>query len=234
MNDIALYYNKLTDEQELCINYLALDMPILQVSNITKIPQDRIRMWLNSDNVFQAHLATTREQKSSIIQKQLDKAGILATNYAIKILSNEVETNDFEGRRIQKDIAKSMLSILASKKVEVKLSTQNEDKMDNIDDASRAIVNQYSNPDAPQYVVVNNAQLLIDEPILHKDTKMGEINIDVDHNQIQCHICGKWENDLVVHIRTSHGMSPIRYRELYKIPDDISFYIEDVVDANND
>ena len=52
-----------------------------------------------------------------------------------------------------------------------------------------------------------------------------KMNIDEENGTLQCHVCGKYVKDFVLHIRSEHSISPMRYREIYKIPEEVSFYV---------
>lgn len=55
----------------------------------------------------------------------------------------------------------------------------------------------------------------------HPLTEYGKIDTKEDGHYFRCHMCGNWYVDLVVHMRTGHNMSPVRYRKIFKIPDNI-------------
>lgn len=231
MNDIALYdKNTLTEEQERCLPLLAVDMPLTKIAKLEKIPLDRLRSW-GEDAAFVLAVQSAKEQKQKVLQSHMDQAGILALQYAINVLSEPVGLGDVEGRRLQTNLAKTVLTILSSKKVDVKIEAMQPEKFDNIDPDSAKIVAAHSSAQ-PSYVVIDNVEILEDEPILHKETEMGVLNKDASRDKIQCHICGEWHTDFVMHIRTKHGIAPPRYRSLYQLDENISFFIEKTGDAN--
>lgn len=224
MNDLILSSQLLTDEQSLCVPLLAMGLTIEEVANMQKLPSNRIKNWMTSDFVFINAVDAAKSSREQILKDNLDKAGFLATQYAIDVLSKTPDFTDIEGRRNQANIAKSVLAMVSSRKVDVKLQpVPMEEKVSNIDQSSKAIVERHMGHQ-PEYVVLNNAEILIDEPILHIDCEYGKFNYQGD--ALQCHICGKFSNDFVIHIRTAHMTSPPRYRELYKIPESIPFFVD--------
>ena len=70
--------------------------------------------------------------------------------------------------------------------------------------------------------------------ILSPDTRPGFMNFNEETRRWQCHICGGWFKDMVVHVRNDHQMSIARYREMYQIPKDYKFVIDELVEATEE
>lgn len=222
MNDIVQYNpNTLLDEQIAAAELMAAGVPMKYIAKKLLIPVTHITLWKNTDASFIAYLEQLRQERQRIIDDNLTKVGALAFLHAEEILTSD--PTDINEVKIKADMAKSVMSMISSKKVDVKVEIPVATKLDNIDPASKAIVSKHQQPN---YVVVNNVEILEDEPILFKDCKKGVLNINSQEGKIQCHICGGWYDDFVRHIRLSHDISPPRYRSIYDIPEDIPFYIE--------
>lgn len=227
MNDIVQYNpNTLLDEQKAVAELLAANVPVKFIAKKLSIPEKHITVWKNTDAAFISYLAQLRQERQNILDESLTKVGALAFYHAEEILTSDPA--DIQEQKIKADIAKSVIGMISSKKLNVKIETPVVTRLDNIDEASKAIIGQHQ---SPNYVVVNNVEILEDEPILHKDCKMGVLNVDAVEGKIQCHVCGNWHDDFVRHIRVIHNISPPRYRTLYQIPDEVPFYVvpEEVV-----
>lgn len=234
MNEIDIYnntpieklYNAVTPEQESVVEMFAMELPISNIAKISLISVTKLTAWINGDKQFINAVNEAKLIKEKIIRSKMDQAGLLAADYAIKILSERVDTNDIEGRRNQSNIAKTMLQLNQSKNVSIKVEPPHE-RIINIDDKSKLIVDKFSGKISESYVVLDDVKITGNEAILFPGTEYGKINIE--NNKFQCHLCGQWHYDLVVHIRKYHDMSAVRYRTLYELPEDTVFYPQEPI-----
>lgn len=224
--NIQLYQPSDLSEQQLAtIPMVAMGVSLEKIATIHKVPLTKLKQWVNADAAYKIAVAVSQFNREKILKEQMDQAGVLATQYAIDVLSSPVDDSDIEGRRNKANLAKSVLSMISSRKVEVKLEATGKEELHNIDATSQQILAEYSGS-AESYVVLDNVAILEDEPLMHKDCEYGKLNTDRENQKIQCHICGRWESDFVVHIRSKHNIAPPRYRKLYKLDDSIAFNVE--------
>lgn len=229
MNEIQRFEaDNLTEMQKNIAPLVAMNVAYSKIASIYKIPVATISAWANTDRLFMGAVSQLREHSESVIKSYLNQAGVLAAQYAIERITDVLPETDVAGRRIQADMAKSVLTMISPKKTDVKLSVQTDKQENNIDEESALIVAQHAgiakeNPKT--YVVIDDVKILEDEPIMYKDTNFGVLNMNTEDKTIQCHICGKWDADFVTHIRQEHKISPKRYRDMYRIDENVMFYV---------
>jgi len=227
MNNVELYDTThanllsncaLTEEQESVAPLIAVGVPIKQIVKMTLIPMSRINAWIKGDSSFITAVNILRAEKERVIQEKMDQAGLLAADYAINVLTEKVDISDPVGRNIQAGIAKTFLTQKQSNRSIIVHGDVNASLPANIDDRSKQIISRFSGEPVENYVVINDVKITGDDVLMHQDSQMGSVNYDEDTQKFQCYICGRWNHDLVVHLRQMHDMSSIRYREMYKIP----------------
>lgn len=226
MNDITLYNpdTQLSEEQIAIAPLLIAGVPVKYIAKKFSLPAARINAWQNTDRIFISYLEMLREERNKILDDSMLKIGALALLHAEDILTTDIEPEDFTGRKIKADLAKSVMAMISSKKVDVKIQAPSA-QLNNIDQSSLDIVNKHGR-NKDNYIVINNAEIPVDEPLLYHECVMGTLNTDTSSGKIQCHVCGGWYDDFVKHIRLAHSISPARYRIVYQIPDDIPFFLE--------
>lgn len=221
----------LSDEQLSIVHLLGAGLTMRKVSQISKIGIQKITAWMHGDPNFIQAVNNATDTRDKIIQDRLSQAGMLAADYAINILS-EIPPDDI-GRRLQADIAKTFIQASHSKKVAVTLEAP-QIIASNVEDGSREIIERFNKAPTETYTVLNNVSIPDTEALVSEGTKMGLINYDEETKKFQCHICGQWHYDLVFHVRKYHAMSAPRYREIYKLADDVVFYPVDPVEVTNE
>lgn len=229
MNEIELYNNTkssnlsnyvLTEQQESVVDLFVMGLSVATIAKISKISISKLGTWIRGDKHFIAAVTAGKEVKDKLIADKMGQAGLLAANYAIDLLSQTVDSNDIEGRRLQASIAKTILTANTNKGITVAPTMISQPVM-HIEDKSKEIIDRYRNGDS-SYVVIDSVQVDGDEVILFPGTAFGVINSE--DGKFQCHICGQKHYDLVVHLRKNHDMSPVRYRKLYHLNPDVIFY----------
>jgi hypothetical protein len=229
MNEIQRYESDaLTEMQKNVVPLVAMNVPATKIAQMYKIPAATISAWTNTDVLFKSAVEDVRSNTDAVIKAFINQAGVLAAQYAIEKITEPIDNSDVVGRRIQADMAKSVLGMISSRKTDVKLMVEQPAQAEsNINAESAAIVREYSSAPSNRqsYVVINDVKILEDEPLMHVDTSYGEMNIDEENGTLQCHVCGKYVKDFVLHIRSEHSISPMRYREIYKIPEEVSFFV---------
>ena len=78
--------------------------------------------------LFKSAVEDVRSNTDAVIKAFINQAGVLAAQYAIEKITEPIDNSDVIGRRIQADMAKSVLGMISSRKTDVKLTVDNQRK----------------------------------------------------------------------------------------------------------
>ena len=146
MNEIQRYESDaLTEMQKNVVPLVAMNVPATKIAQMYKIPAATISAWTNTDVLFKSAVEDVRSNTDAVIKAFINQAGVLAAQYAIEKITEPIDNSDVIGRRIQADMAKSVLGMISSRKTDVKLTVEQPAQAEsNINAESAAIVREYS------------------------------------------------------------------------------------------
>lgn len=252
---IEKHADTLTEEQLKVLPLVGYGMTTAKAARVTGIEATSIRQWMRTNKEFRAAMRDVKAMAMDYHRALLNQAAVVAWDRLFEVLESDYAEDDTTGRRVQADMVRFTLSELGLKGNRPEEKKEETPEMHVSNNSIQFIVNKIAELQNSDNVVEGNYKQVDEKPEhtynsmtaadqigetpgeeirkfeetnfapKHPETKYGKVNLNDKNNRIQCHICGKWNIDLVIHIRTEHNVSPGVYRKMFGIPNEITLAI---------
>lgn len=136
---IDKYSDILDAEQIQALPLLGYGTSVPKVAQYLGIPQQRVRMWINTDPNFRAAINEFKEFKNTYHQSMLDQLGALAWDKIFEYLSMTIDAADDKMARVQSDLAKFIVSQLSLKTQKAEITHEIHPQLHVTDDSASLI-----------------------------------------------------------------------------------------------
>lgn len=220
------YYDKLTEEQVRALPMLAHGATEKQIADMMNLRLSEIQAWFK-DPAFSAALTDMASEVENIHTRNLNIAADLSWERVFELLKDDSEISE-RLKKEQISLAKFVISELGLKvnRQDIRHQVSMSPEM-HVDESSADIIAQrlyeLQNPDKVQDEISDGEYKIIDLPeevACHPSAEFGIVT--VDNGSSLCHICGKWEKDLIEHIWVIHAIRWTEYKRMFGIDENLT------------
>lgn len=215
------YEDQLTEKQIRAIYLLAFGSSFSSVSKIIDQPVSVIKKWIANEPVFAEALQYATSMTTQWKNAQLQALNALARERLFEILSIPYEE---ASQTDKKEISKAIKTVMdiENNSSQGGIVVGNIGNQLNMTESSAELIARHLRSfdrDGDGIEIQPNFSLptLNREYSCHPETDYGLINFDADSRLYQCHLCGKWVDDLFFHADEKHNIREEEYRNAFRL-----------------
>lgn len=219
---IRKYEDELTSDQLLSLPYVIYGVSMEKTAELLKIEKRSLSSWARGNESYRAALSEMTAAMSEFHYSVLNQLAVRAWDVLAKSLEDDSSYPPAERLKTARFIIEQLG--LKTNKTEVKHTIEEAPQV-NVSEGSVDVIaqrlHQLMNGVSPVAEVIDGEYRTIGlEPMVacHPETTFGVLNTNGE-GYLQCHVCGKWYEDLKIHIEGVHDLTQLSYRSKYLIDD---------------